>query len=109
MGFKAPINAVGSQASSTRKRRLDREGQQLSAVILLPHRGNLVNQFASTVEDYRSFKYIVMTLMGYLAIGFLRSCSRLMIHRVRAGAALAGLSGVHPPTSASPSVSSQWK
>jgi hypothetical protein len=38
-----------------------------------------MNQFASTAEDYRWFWYIVMTLMGYLAIGFLRSRCRLMI------------------------------
>jgi hypothetical protein len=37
MGFKAPINAVDPQASSTRKRTPDREGPQLSGVILLPH------------------------------------------------------------------------
>jgi hypothetical protein len=41
MGFKAPINALGSQASSMGKRTPDREGRQLNAVILLPHRGNL--------------------------------------------------------------------
>jgi hypothetical protein len=77
MGFKAPINAVGWQASSMGKRTPDREGQQLSAVILLPHLGNLANQFASTAGEYRSFKYIVMTLMGYLAIRLLRSAADL--------------------------------
>jgi|ERR1700678_1534222 hypothetical protein len=38
MGFKAPINAVGWQASSMGKRTPDREGQQSNrSYILLPH------------------------------------------------------------------------